>query len=180
MKGIKQADKIHSVWYNDKTELLRDTVHQTSQRESVGWPADSPRDVWWTVSRNYTVLLLSRDVQNTKFNQFLPVVFTSFNVADSRFRKRLMFWMRRHSDIALWRHGGGAWHNNLFLTTASNVDCWADVTNQVTRLWKAGECGKFRTPDTGWLWTVSRSRAAQSGDKILIHGLKRAYSPGRT
>ena len=35
MKGIKQADKIHSVWYNDKTELLRDMVHQTSQRESL-------------------------------------------------------------------------------------------------------------------------------------------------
>ena len=41
---------------------------------------DSLRDVWWTVSRNYTVLFLSRDVKNTKFNQYLPIVLTSLRV----------------------------------------------------------------------------------------------------
>ena len=25
---------------------------------------DSPMEIWWTVSRNYTVLFLSRDVKN--------------------------------------------------------------------------------------------------------------------
>ena len=34
--------------------------------------ADSPREIWWTVSRNYIVLFLSRDVKNTKFYQYLP------------------------------------------------------------------------------------------------------------
>ena len=29
-------------------------------------------------------------------------------------------------------HGGGAWHNALFLTKASNVNCWADGANNVT------------------------------------------------
>ena len=92
-------------------DVIMDTVHQTSQKESVGWPADSPRDV--SVSRNYTVLLFSRDVKSTKLNQYLPVVLTSLNVTDSRFRKSLMLWMRRHRDIALWHHDGGAWYNDL-------------------------------------------------------------------
>ena len=75
--------------------------------------ADSPMEIWWTVSLN------SCDVKNTKFNQYLPLLLTSLNVWGSRFRKLVMFWMWRHHDMALWRHGGGAWHNGLILTTAS-------------------------------------------------------------
>ena len=105
---------------NNKTVLLRDTVHQTSRRESAA--ADSPRDVWWTVSRNYIVLFLSRDVKNTKFNQYSTVFWRRFNVSASRFRKLAMFWIWRHHDMAMWRHGDGAWHNGLILTTASNAN----------------------------------------------------------
>ena len=108
--------------------------------------ADSPCDVWWAVSRNYTVLLQFCDVKNTKFNQHLPVVSRSLNVLVSKFRKLVMFWMWRHRDMALWRHGDGALHNDLFLMTASNVKCWVVVANHVTRLWQAGDT-KFWTPD---------------------------------
>ena len=48
--------------------------------------AVTARDVRWTVSRNNTVLFLSRDVKYTTFNQYLPVVLTSLKVPDSRFR----------------------------------------------------------------------------------------------
>ena len=30
--------------------------------------------------------------------------------------------------IALWCHGGGPWHNALFLTKVSNVNSWAHFT----------------------------------------------------
>ena len=107
-----------------------------------GWPvvswlaADSLREIWWTISRNYTVLFFSRDVKNTKFNQYLPVDLMSLNVSNSRFRKPVMFWTKRHHGVVLWRHGRGAWHNCLLLTKASNVNCWADVAN----MWL--DCGK--------------------------------------
>ena len=148
-------DHIHSRSYNNKTVLWCDTVHQTSRREQwpPDWPsapaADSPTDVWWTVSRYYTVLFLSRDVKNTKFNQYLPVLLTSLNVPYSRFRKFVMFWMWRHHDMTLWRHSCGAWHNGLILTTAGNANSWADVANHVTRLWQAGDTENFERRITG-------------------------------
>ena len=137
--------------YNNKTVLLRDTVHQISRGESAAAgltavspaAADSPRGIWWTVSRNFTVLFLSRDVKNTKFIQYLPVDLTSLNVSNSRFRKPVMFWRWRRHGVALWRHGRGAWHNCLLLATASNVNCRADVANHVTWLWQAGDTENF-------------------------------------
>ena len=71
--------------YNNKNVLLRVTVHQISRGESAG--------VW----RNYTVLFLSRDVKNSKFNQYLTVDLTSLDVSNSRFRKPVLFW----SDVAM-------------------------------------------------------------------------------
>ena len=123
-----------------------------STRSPEGSPraaAVSPRDIWWTVSRNYTVLFLSRDAKNTKFNQYLPVDLTSLNVSNSRFRKPVMFWRWRRHGVALWRHGRGAWHNYLLLATASNVNSWADVSNHVTWLWQAGDTENFERRITG-------------------------------
>ena len=91
-------------------------------------------EIWWTVSRNNTVLSFSRDVKNKKFNQYLPLDLTSLSVSNSRFRKPVMFWRWRGHGVALWRHGRGVWHNCLLLATASNVNCWADVANHVTWL----------------------------------------------
>ena len=54
-----------------------------------------------------------------------------------------MFWMWRHHEIALWRHSGGAWHNALFLTTASNDNCLPDVANHVVLLLQAGDTENF-------------------------------------
>ena len=45
--------------------------------------------------------------------------------------------------MALWRHGGGAWHNGSILTTASNGNSWADFVNHVIRLWQAGDTENF-------------------------------------
>ena len=122
-------------------------------------------EIWWTVSRNYTVLFLSLDVKNTKFNQYLPVDLTSLNVSNSRFRKPVMFRRWRRHGVALWRHGRGAWHNCLLTATASNVNCWVDVAYHVTWLWQAGDTENFERRITGYLWAISRSRAAQSRDK---------------
>ena len=155
-----------------KTVLLRDTIHQTSSGESAdtvkyqGWynlrsaPAtDSLREFWWTVSHNNTVLFLSRDFKTTKINQYSPVVLVYLNVPNSRFQKHILIWMWRHLGIVLWRHYCGAWHNALLLTTtASNVNCWADVANHVARLWQAGDTENFKRqitvkscPITGWI-----------------------------
>ena len=133
-------------------------------RKVSGPRADRRSDpVWWTVSRNYTVLFLSRDVKNTKSINIYRWSWRRF-VSNSRFRKLVLFWMWRHHGRAFWRRGGGTWHNGLLLTTASNVNRWADVVNHVTRLWQAGDTGNFERRITGQLWAVSRSRAAQSRD----------------
>ena len=41
--------------------------------------------------------------------------------------------------MALWRHGGGDWHNGLILTTASIGNSWVDVAKHVIWLWQAGD-----------------------------------------
>ena len=104
--------------------LLRNTVHQTSRWESVAagpTTADSLKDVWWTVSSNYIDLFLSRDVKDTKCNQYLPVVLSSLKLSNWRFWKLVILWMWRHHDIALGRHGCDAWHNALLLTTFTST-----------------------------------------------------------
>ena len=150
--------------------MIRSTRSPEGSSRPPGWLQVSPgrrlpEGDLVTVSRNYTVLFLSRDVKNTKFNQYLPVDLTSLNVSNSRFGKPVMFWRWRRHGVALWRHGRGAWHNCLLLATASNVNCWADVANHVTWLWQAGDTENYERRITGYLWAVSRSRAAQSRDE---------------
>ena len=137
--------KILRQLYNDKTVLLRDTVHQISRGESAAGAdlrsraADSPREIWWTVSHNYTVLFLSRHVKKQNSINIYP----SLILSNSIFRKPVMFLRWRHHGVAWLRHSRGAGHNCLLLTTASNVNCWADVANHVTRLWQAGDTENF-------------------------------------
>ena len=95
--------------------------------------ADILKDVWWTVSCNYTILFLSPDVKNTIYIQYLSMVLTLLNMSDSRFRKLIMLWMWRHHGMALWCHGSGAWHNYIFLMTGININCWAVFANHMTR-----------------------------------------------
>ena len=76
-----------------------------------------------------------------------------------------MFWMWRHHCRVFWRHGGGGWHNGLFLTKASNVNPLAGVANHVAWPWETGDMANFERGVTGYLWTVPRSKPAQSGDK---------------
>ena len=45
--------------------------------------------------------------------------------------------------MALWRHGNGAWHNGLILTTATNANSWADFANHVTWMWQTGDTENF-------------------------------------
>ena len=142
--------------------LLRDTVHQISRGESAaaGLIASQPRALTprgmsggpYHVTTLF--LFLSRDIKHSKFNQYLSTVLTLLNVSNSIFRKLVLFWMWRHHGRALWRRGGGAWHNGLLLTTASNVNYWADVANHVTWLWQAGDTENFERRITGMLWIV--------------------------
>ena len=46
----------------------------------------------------------------------------------------------------LWRHGGGSWHHDLFLTTVSNVNVWADFVNDFTQT--RLDCGEPMTRKT--------------------------------
>ena len=116
-----KQQNLFTIEYDNKTVLLRDIVHQTSQEESAA------------AGLICTVLFLSRDVKNTKFNQYLPWLLTPLNVLESWFRKLVMFWMWLH-DMALWRHGGGACNNGFILTTVSPANSWSDVAYHVTRL----------------------------------------------
>ena len=50
--------------------------------------------------------------------------------------------------MALWRHDNG-----LILTAASNANSWADVTNDVARLWQAGDM-----ENTGFLYLLDQLR----------------------
>ena len=93
--------------------MIRSTRPPMGSQRPLGWPqvtpvTDSPREVWWTVSHNYTVLFLSCDVKTTKFNQYSPMVLTSLNTSNSRFQKCVMFWMRCHHGIVLWCCSGAA------------------------------------------------------------------------
>ena len=134
--------------------------------------SDSPRDVWWTVSRNYTVLFLSREVKNAKFNQYLPVLLTSLSVLDSIFRELVMFWMWRHHEMALWRQGGGAWHSALILTTASNANSWADVAYHLTRVWQAGDTENF---DSGSRASFKRKPPCLGGMELVSLSCNRVF-----
>ena len=51
--------------------------------------------------------------------------------------------------MALWCHGGGAWHNGLFLTTAYNINCQADIANHVAPLLQAGDTENFECHISG-------------------------------
>ena len=82
-------------------------------------------------------------------SQYLPVDLTSLNVSNSRFRKPVTFWRWHYHGVALWHHGCDAGHNCLLLTTASNINCWADVAIHVTRLWQAGDMENFECRITG-------------------------------
>ena len=134
-------------WYSPP-DLPRGVSGRHADHRSA--PAvDSPREIWWTISHNYTVLFISCDVKNTKFNQYSHVDLMSLNVSNSRFWKPVMFWKWRRHGIAFWHQDHCAWHKFLPLMTASNVNCWADVANQVTQLWRVGDTENFKSWITG-------------------------------
>ena len=79
-----------------------------------------------------------------------------------------MFWMWRHHYRALWlwRHGGGAWHNYLFLMTASNINCWAVIANHVTQVWQAGDMENFER------WIMGYSYGPYHVLELTNHGMQ--------
>ena len=59
----------------------------------------------------------------------------------------------------IWHYGIMAvdtWHNDLFLTTASNVNCWADFANHVTRLQQVGDAENFAGSQDSYLPTAAQ------------------------
>ena len=150
LNGVSDKQFPSYWWFDNKTVLLRDMVHQISRGESAaaglttGQPQPlTPQGRSGGPYHVTTVSFVSRDVKTRKCNQYLPVVLTSLIVSITRFQNSVMFWMWRHCGTAFWRHGCGVWHNGLFLTTASNVNCWADVANHVTQLWQVGDMENF-------------------------------------
>ena len=133
---------------------------------------DFPKNIWWTVTCNNTVLFLFCDVKNIKFNQYLLMVFKSLKISNSRFQKPAMFWMWRHHSTALWCHDRGAWHNVLFLMTDRAT--WTPELMLLTMSSKwgfivVGDIANFNHQITPQLWAVSSAaRAAQSWDKNIV------------
>ena len=114
--------------------LLGVTVHQTSRggQQPHSWPqvcpaAESPKDIWWAVSHKNTVWFLSRDVKNTKFNQYSPVVGRRLTCPSQDFGSSWCFICDIIMVIVLWPHVGGAWHVIVFTSTAIIVNSRADV-----------------------------------------------------
>ena len=126
------------------TVLLRNMVQQTSRGE---WAAvDSSREICWTVSRNYTVFLYP--VMSKLQNQIsIHLLFWHQLTRPTQNFRNSKCTECDHRNTALWRHSGGAWREGLFLTTDSNVICWADVANHVNHLYASGWYGKFWTLD---------------------------------
>ena len=113
-----------SMWCDIKTE----TKEHSMELYFNPTTADSPQDVWWTVSRKYTVLFLSPDIKNTRFNQYLPVFLTSLNVSGSTFQKLVMFWIWRH------HYNQHAWHVNMVKQIASQF--FIHLTSFVVSMFK--------------------------------------------
>ena len=127
------------------------------------------------------VLFLSRDVKTTKSSEYLPAIFTSLNVSNLRFQKIVMLWLWRHHGIALWRRVGDRRHNVLFITKASNNNCWVDAANHVARLWQAGDreiSNAGSRPSYGPYHGISRvyhgpySYGPYHGIKLPLRGIK--------
>ena len=117
---------------NEINVLLRYTVHrppepcqQTQGETQVDIDCWLPRDVWWTVPRNYAVFFSFRVVKHSNWKQYLPVVLMSLNVSNSTFRKLAIFWVwpqHGHSIVTSRR-----WC--FFLMTAINVNSSFDLAN---------------------------------------------------
>ena len=100
---------------DNKTALLRDTDHQITRGESAAAGITTGHKIQSLFTRGFDV---AKRVQ-LKLSETRNVL--------------------KVNGVALWRHGRGTGHNCLLLTTTSNVKCWADVANHVTRLWQAGD-----------------------------------------
>ena len=94
-----------------------DTIHQISRGESAAAGLTAGQPCRW---------LLGGDLVDR---------ITSLNVSNWRFQKPVMFWRWHHHAVALWRHGRGARHNCLLLTTATSVNCprIIDLPNHVIK-----------------------------------------------
>ena len=88
---------------------------QTSRRESAGCRSDRSFMFipWYQNYKIQSIFTCDFDVQ--------------FKISENRndLNERLHV-------IALWRHGNGTWLNDLFLTTASSVNCSGEFANHVT------------------------------------------------
>ena len=118
--------------------LLMHRVFQTCVFDFYIHNQHSPSNILREVSGRSAMISDGSYHVTTEFS-FYPVVSKIHNSISiyPYFSRRLTYPTRNFEDsqcfecnviitIALWRHGGGAWHNALFLTTASN--CWAGVT----------------------------------------------------
>ena len=115
------------------TIRIHNIEYEGSKRLTPRWMSGGPHHA------KRTFLFLSEDIKNTKYAQYAPVVWHRWACRTQDFGKLVMICMWHNHDMALWRHGICARHNNLFRTTASNVNClsllatWLDCGEKVIR-----------------------------------------------
>ena len=132
-----------------------------STKPSEGSPQPANR-----ITKQHRFIFLSRDVTSIKFDQYLPVVLTSLNVASTIFQKLVFF--KCDIIIEVWRHGGGAWHSTLFQTTASNVNCWAEVASGYLHIWAWPIMwSKSSGEQYAWFFLISNSHRTFIAKHIL-------------
>ena len=118
-------------WYDNETVLIRDMV-----RVSVVSPvALAPLGNSAGAFRVTTQFCFYPWCQNCKTDSVFASGFDIAERVQLNISEYIIHWVWRHYGIALWPRGYGVTDNDLFLTTAINVDCWAGVVNHVARLW---------------------------------------------
>ena len=122
----------------NKYVLLRGTVHRHRADRPSDSPAatDSPRDAWWTVSCSYTFWFLSRDVKNTKYNQYFPVFWRRLTCPTQDFGNSYCF----EHDVIM------SGHCDITVVGLDTIVCsylqLATSTTELTLLTTWFDCGK--------------------------------------
>ena len=148
---------------DDKIVVLCDTAHQISRGESADRMTTQQfyflsRDIKTTKFNQYLPVVLAgcRKYASWKNSPHFP--------SDAYMRRKFLYFSYRsrgrptkqcqantpesrnvlNVTSPWYRIMTSYWHSILFIITANNVNCWADVANRVARLWHVGDAGNFK------------------------------------
>ena len=106
--------------------VIRSTTHPDGSQRPPGWPQFIPWCQRYKIQSMFTRgfdVAYCVQLKIPKPRIILNVTSSWYGIVSSR-------WLLLDTMV-------------FFLTTASNVNCWADVANHVTRLWQAGNTENF-------------------------------------